>query len=107
MISTRSVELVIDTVVCLTLAKWKTVSGQFGGYLTLSSPIPRNTAHSPAHERHERNASRPSSGTFEHSHTSLLQQILMTIPRQPRPGTNLRNLKQGRLLPIGQRLDSC
>src|SRR5207253_1464626 len=33
MISTRSVELVIDTVVCLTLAKWKTVSGQFGGYL--------------------------------------------------------------------------
>src|SRR5215468_10322114 len=33
MISTRSVELVIDTVVCLTLAKWETVSGQFGGYL--------------------------------------------------------------------------
>src|SRR5262245_6644988 len=33
MISTRSVELVIDTVVCLTLAKWDTVSGQFGGYL--------------------------------------------------------------------------
>jgi hypothetical protein len=28
------VELVIDTVVCLTLAKWETVSGQFGGYLT-------------------------------------------------------------------------
>jgi hypothetical protein len=27
------VELVIDTVVCLTLAKWETVSGQFGGYL--------------------------------------------------------------------------
>jgi hypothetical protein len=26
MISTRSVELVIDTVVCLTLAKWETVS---------------------------------------------------------------------------------
>jgi len=25
--------LVIDTVVCLTLAKWETVSGQFGGYL--------------------------------------------------------------------------
>jgi hypothetical protein len=24
----------IDTVVCLTLAKWETVSGQFGGYLT-------------------------------------------------------------------------
>src|SRR5215831_3140129 len=35
MISTRSVELVIDTVVCLTLAKWETVSGQFGGYLRL------------------------------------------------------------------------
>src|SRR5215831_19123127 len=34
MISTRLVELVIDTVVCLTLAKWETVSGQFGGYLT-------------------------------------------------------------------------
>src|SRR5690349_13901632 len=33
MISTRSVELVIDTVVCLTLVKWETVSGQFGGYL--------------------------------------------------------------------------
>src|SRR5215472_3952710 len=35
MISTRSVELVIDTVVCLTLAKWETVSGQFGGYLSV------------------------------------------------------------------------
>jgi hypothetical protein len=35
MISTRSLELVIDTVVCLTLAKWETVSGQFGGYLTV------------------------------------------------------------------------
>src|SRR6266545_8334806 len=34
MISTRSAGLVIDTVVCLTLAKWETVSGQFGGYLT-------------------------------------------------------------------------
>ena len=34
MISTRSVGLVIDTVLCLTLAKWETVSGQFGGYLT-------------------------------------------------------------------------
>ena len=33
MISIRSVELVIDTVVCLTLDKWETVSGQFGGYL--------------------------------------------------------------------------
>ena len=27
--------MVIDTVVCLTLAKWETVSGQFGGYLSL------------------------------------------------------------------------
>jgi hypothetical protein len=35
MISTRSEELVIDTVVCLTLAKWETVSGRFGGYLTM------------------------------------------------------------------------
>ena len=26
--------LVIDTLVCLTLAKWETVSGQFGGYLS-------------------------------------------------------------------------
>ena len=33
MISTRSGALVIDTVVCLTLAKWETVSGRFGGYL--------------------------------------------------------------------------
>jgi hypothetical protein len=33
MISTRSVGLLIDTVVCLTLAKWETVSGRFGGYL--------------------------------------------------------------------------
>jgi hypothetical protein len=29
--------LVINTVVCLTLAKWETVSGQFGGYLTPAS----------------------------------------------------------------------
>jgi hypothetical protein len=35
-ISTRLVELVIDTVVCLTLAKWETVSGQFGGYLKVN-----------------------------------------------------------------------
>ena len=33
MISTRSAGLLIDTVVCLTLAKWVTVSGRFGGYL--------------------------------------------------------------------------
>src|SRR5215831_21022074 len=35
MISTRSVGLLIDTVVCLTLAKWETVSGRFGGYLRI------------------------------------------------------------------------
>jgi hypothetical protein len=35
MISTRSVGLLIDTVVCLTLAKWETVSGRFGGYLMI------------------------------------------------------------------------
>jgi len=29
--------LVIDTVVCLTLDKWETVTGQFGGYLTVSA----------------------------------------------------------------------
>jgi hypothetical protein len=29
--------LVIDTVVCLTLAKWETVSGRFGGYLRHTS----------------------------------------------------------------------
>jgi hypothetical protein len=28
--------LLIDTVVCLTLAKWETVSGRFGGYLNPS-----------------------------------------------------------------------
>jgi len=33
MIPTRSAGLLIDTVVCLTLAKWETVSGRFGGYL--------------------------------------------------------------------------
>jgi len=37
MISTRSGVLVIDTVVCLTLAKWETVSGRFGGYLRPSA----------------------------------------------------------------------
>jgi hypothetical protein len=39
MISTRFEGLVIDTVVCLTLAKWETVSGQFGGYLTSFSAV--------------------------------------------------------------------
>jgi hypothetical protein len=46
MISTQSVGLVIDTVVCLTLDKWETVSGQFGGYLTAryyTMAFPQNT----------------------------------------------------------------
>ena len=38
MISTRFVGLVIDTIVCLTLVKWETVSGRFGGYLITLSP---------------------------------------------------------------------
>jgi TPP-dependent 2-oxoacid decarboxylase len=37
MISMGFVVLVMDTVVCLTLAKWVTVSGQFGGYLTYAA----------------------------------------------------------------------
>jgi DUF218 domain len=41
MISTRSVGLLIDTVVCLTLAKWETVSGRFGGYLTKAIVEPK------------------------------------------------------------------
>jgi hypothetical protein len=36
----------MDTVVCLTLAKWETVSGRFGGYLT-------TLAADPIHARHE------------------------------------------------------
>src|SRR5215467_6136707 len=39
MISTRSAGLLIDTVVCLTLAKWETVSGRFGGYLTTKQGV--------------------------------------------------------------------
>jgi hypothetical protein len=31
--------LAIDTVVCLTLAKWETVSGQFGGYLNYQAYV--------------------------------------------------------------------
>jgi hypothetical protein len=41
MISTRSVGLLIDTVVCLTLAKWETVSGRFRGYLKSDAAEPR------------------------------------------------------------------
>jgi len=33
MTSMQSEGLVIDTIVCLTLTKWETVSGQFGGSL--------------------------------------------------------------------------
>ena len=40
MISTRSVGLLIDTVGCLTLAKWETVSGRFGGYFTSGKGVP-------------------------------------------------------------------
>src|SRR6516162_1452417 len=39
MISTRSAGLLIDTVVCLTLAKWETVSGRFGGYLRVGDCV--------------------------------------------------------------------
>jgi hypothetical protein len=38
MTSMRSEGWVIDTIVCLTLAKWETVSGPFGGYLTTKVP---------------------------------------------------------------------
>ena len=44
MISTRSGVLVIDTVVCLTLAKWETVSGRFGGYLRLPQMLSEQDA---------------------------------------------------------------
>src|SRR5262249_19661475 len=57
MISTRSVGLLIDTVVCLSLAKWETVSGRFGGYFTvrrrkrLMPPIGGRARKSPAVRR--------------------------------------------------------
>jgi hypothetical protein len=38
MISTPWEELVIDTVISLTLAKWETLSGPFGGYLSSHGP---------------------------------------------------------------------
>src|SRR5215510_10236275 len=53
MISTRSVGLLIDTVVCLTLAKWETVSGRFGGYLTSTPVTPAQSGREEAHVRHE------------------------------------------------------
>ena len=40
MISTRSAVLVMDTIVCLTLAQWETVSGHFRGYLTAQMQMP-------------------------------------------------------------------
>ncbi len=43
MISTRSGVLVIDTVVSLTLSKWETVSGQFGGNLTAHAAVTGET----------------------------------------------------------------
>src|SRR5262245_44543621 len=51
MISTRSVGLLIDTVVCLTLAKWETVSGRFGGYLRYRRDH-IITLKGPSHDRH-------------------------------------------------------
>src|SRR6516164_4619880 len=45
MISTRSAGLLIDTVVCLTLAKWETVSGRFGGYLSKQVACADTTGH--------------------------------------------------------------
>jgi hypothetical protein len=47
MISTRSAALVIDTVVCLALAKWETVSGRFGGYLSADRRDTYAQAYSP------------------------------------------------------------
>ena len=41
--TTRSAAMVIDTVVCLTLAKWETASGRFGGYLSSSFPACRES----------------------------------------------------------------
>jgi hypothetical protein len=49
MISTRSVGLLIDTVVCLTLAKWETVSGRFGGYLSAVAANQLNGLHLEMH----------------------------------------------------------
>src|SRR5262252_1154160 len=48
MISTRSAGLLIDTVVCLTLAKWETVSGRFGGYLSFPAEVAKGAAGLPA-----------------------------------------------------------
>jgi hypothetical protein len=50
MISTRSAGLLIHTVVCLTLAKWETVSGRFGGYLTRSVGLITQVLPSKCHE---------------------------------------------------------
>src|SRR5215831_497824 len=52
MISTRSVGLLIDTFVCLTLAKWETVSGRFGGYLRTIELIVHESANCRTPRRH-------------------------------------------------------
>jgi hypothetical protein len=81
MISTRSVGLVIDTVVCLTLDKWETVSGQFGGYLTHPSAAPRCTIVSPITITSIRVRRKQSSASFG-SHTTgsfSLNEVLSTI----------------------------
>jgi hypothetical protein len=44
MISTRSAGLLIDTLVCLTLAKWETVSGRFGGYFRIQKQVAPDSA---------------------------------------------------------------
>src|SRR5215510_5447623 len=54
MISTRSAALVIDTVVCLTLAKWETVSGRFGGYLTVALQVSIPLEHQGLHVPRQR-----------------------------------------------------
>src|SRR5215831_19833281 len=66
MISTRSVGLLIDTVVCLTLAKWETVSGRFGGYIRPASGVV------PQAERSNRN-----------QRSNCNQRGVQRVPRQP------------------------
>jgi hypothetical protein len=66
MISTRSVRLLIDTVVCLTLAKWETVSARFGGYFT-TRVIKLREAEQPAPEMGQEvlsQSKRPEVGRF-------------------------------------------
>src|SRR5262249_42720210 len=83
MISTRLVELVIDTVVCLTLAKWETVSGQFRGYLTITKWSIQGSG--------RRCKQRASNGAMTAARNSQI--FLRPNPRQPgllwRSGRNL------------------